>query len=65
MTTKIVIILIKALIEICVTSMKYIEEHSVKDPDGLPIDSEYDKLGYFLASFRDTLKTFEDETENN
>lgn len=56
-TSKIVLVLIKALIEILLSSMKSDEKNV--DPDGLPLNlEEYDRCGFLLASFRDILKGF-------
>lgn len=63
--SKIILVLLKALIDICLMSMKSIEQSGDCDADGVPTDDDYQKLGFFLSSFRDTLKQYEDETENN
>lgn len=63
--SKIILLLLKALIEICLMSMKSLENSGNCDADGVPTDDDYQKLGFFLSSFRDTLKMYEDETEND
>lgn len=63
--SKIILVLLKALIEICLMSMKSLENSGNCDVDGVPTDDDYQKLGFFLSSFRDTLKMYEDETEND
>lgn len=63
--SKIILVLLKALIEICLMSMKSLETSGDCDADGVPTDDDYQKLGFFLASFRDTLKMYEDETKNS
>lgn len=58
--SKIVLVLLKALIEILITSMK--KDESNLDADGCPLNSrEYDKCSYLLCSFRQIIKDFEDE----
>lgn len=63
--SKIILVLLKALIDICLMSMKSLEHSSDCDADGVPTDDDYQKLGFFLSSFRDTLKQYENETEDN
>lgn len=56
--SKLILIIVKALIDVCLSSMKDLEKNT--DVDGVPLDdSEYDKLGFLLASFRDIVKSFE------
>lgn len=57
--SKIVLVLVQALIEILIESMKHDEKNL--DPDGVPLNiDEYDRCGFLLASFRDILKGFDD-----
>ena len=62
--SKIILVLLKALIDICLMSMKSLENSGNVDTDGVPLDDDYQKLGFFLSSFRDTLKQYEDETKD-
>lgn len=60
--SKIILVLLKAFIEILVASMK--KDESNLDPVGCPLNAvEYDKCGYLLANFRQIIKDFEDEKE--
>lgn len=60
--SKVILILLKALVEICLASMKHIESQKIDVTDS----AEYNTLGFFLASFRDTIKEYENyENENN
>lgn len=57
--SKIVLVLVKALIEILLESMKHDEKNL--DPDGMPLNlEEYDRCGFLLASFRDIQNSFDD-----
>lgn len=60
MKTKYILIFCKAMIEVLLSSLKEIEEHSDKDADGLPLDEEWSKQSYLLSSFRSIIKEFED-----
>ena len=64
--SKIILVLLKAHIEIVILSMRSMENNGDVDPDGIPLDeAEYNTLGYFLASFRDIQKEIkENENEN-
>ena len=65
--SKIALILFKAIVEILLLCMKSMEQSGNVDADGLPLDmTEYNKLGFFLASVRDIIKeneNFEKENE--
>lgn len=61
--SKIILLLLKTLIQICLLSMKSLENSGNCDADGVPTDDDYQKLGFFLSSLRYTLKMYEDETE--
>lgn len=62
--SEIILVLLKALINICLMSMKSLEISGNVDADGVPVDDDYQKLGFFLSSFCDTLKQYEDETKD-
>lgn len=63
-TSKIILVLIKTLIEILLSSMKNDEKNL--DTDGVPLNlEEYDRCGFLLASFRDILKGFDDNFDGN
>lgn len=62
-TSKIIIVLLQALIKILIESMNSMETSGNVDSDGVPLDDDYQKCGFFLASIRDTLKTYADETK--
>lgn len=65
MVVKILLILIQSLIEICLLGMKHIEQTGVSDSAGIPLDKDYNILGFFLASLRSILKVYEDEKQND
>ena len=55
--SKFILIIVKALIDVCLSSMRELEKN--KDADGIPLEIfEYDRLGFLLASFRDIDKSF-------
>lgn len=62
-TSRIILVLLQALIKILIEAMTSMETSGDVDADGIPLDDDYQKCGFFLASFRDTIKTFEDETK--
>lgn len=62
--SRIVLVLIKAMIEILLMSMKAMEQSGSVDADGIPLDDDYQKQGFFLAGLRDLQKVYEEnETE--
>lgn len=63
-TSKIILVLLQALIKILIESMSYMEDSGKVDADGVPLDDDYQKCGFFLASIRQTIKDYKDETEN-
>lgn len=50
---KFLLTVITGLIDLILLQMRKIEKSSDLDADGLPTDSYYEELGYFLAMFRD------------
>ena len=60
--SRIILILLHALMSICLEAMKHEESHL--DADGCPLnDVEYDKLSYFRCRFADIFKDFEENEE--
>lgn len=59
MKAKFILIFIKAIIDVILASMKEMEASGNLDADGVPLDVEYNKLGFLLASLRDVKSEFE------
>lgn len=55
---------LKCLIDLCVLMMKDYEENGNLDPDGVPMESDYGKLSYILATFRDCYSETKKAIEN-
>lgn len=63
--SKVILVLLKALVEILLMSLKDLEQSGNVDADGIPLDADYDRQRFLLASIRDTIKSYDDENENN
>lgn len=63
-TSKIIFILLHALVKILLEAMTSMETSGNVDADGVPLDDDYQKCGFFLASIRQTIKDYKDETED-
>lgn len=63
-TSKIILILLQALVKILLEAMTSMETSGNVDGDGVPLDDDYQKCGFFLASIRQTIKDYKDETED-
>lgn len=63
-TSKIILLLLQALVKILLEAMSTMEDSGNVDADGVPLDDDYQKCGFFLSSIRDTIKQYKDETED-
>lgn len=62
--SKIILILLQALVKILLEAMESMEDSGNVDADGVPLDEDYQKCGFFLASIRQTIKDYKDETQD-
>lgn len=61
MKLKYILIFLQAVIDIVLATMRDMEQSGDVDADGVPLDSDYNKFGFVLASLRDIKKEFENE----
>ena len=61
MKVKFILVFLKAIISVILESMRDMELQGDVDADGVPLDSEYEKLGFVLSSLRTITKEFENE----
>lgn len=61
MKVKFILVFLKAIISVILESMRDMELRGDADADGVPLDAEYEKLGFVLASLRTIIKEFENE----
>lgn len=57
MKIKFILIILQALIEIVLETLKSMENSGDCDADGVPLDDEYHSLSYTLSVLRDLHKT--------
>lgn len=64
---KFLLVVLSALIDLLLSRMNEIEKQGNNDSDGVPLDPDYNTLGYCVASFRDVCKeltNYQNDREN-